>query len=394
MHLDTITATYSLVTPMFLGGGEEGQHATGMRPPSFKGALRFWWRAIHWGGFLAGASTEAEALKKMHRAEAALFGAAASADNKEDGQSRALLTARVEWPETQTDFDFGPSGIRYLAGQGLPEHRERGTVIPARKPMTSTNGQNRLVVEVTFRPKTSPSQQREVQRALLALGLFGGLGARCRRGLGSLAIESMEPCDFLIPQAISDLKNAISECLEPQNFPGSLPPFTAFSEKSRCDLWQGENPQSALDLLDQVGDKLCEYRHDARFAADSSSMYKVTQGIEPPAVPQRTVFGIPHNYFFPNPSPPPAGDSVHLGGSKPKDRDRRSSPLLIHIHRFPDGSCAAIQTLLPAMFFAPGEDVEIKHAARGGRRLQLLPTIDYQTIHDYLDQFSPKETLL
>ena len=40
-----IRATYRITTPMFCG--EANQQAE-FRLPSFKGVLRFWWRAIKW----------------------------------------------------------------------------------------------------------------------------------------------------------------------------------------------------------------------------------------------------------------------------------------------------------------------------------------------------------
>lgn len=39
-----LTANYRVVTPMFLSGAD--QTAAELRLPSFKGALRFWWRAL------------------------------------------------------------------------------------------------------------------------------------------------------------------------------------------------------------------------------------------------------------------------------------------------------------------------------------------------------------
>ncbi len=43
--MTVITATYRVVTPMFIGDAD--QKATSLRPPSIKGALRFWWRALN-----------------------------------------------------------------------------------------------------------------------------------------------------------------------------------------------------------------------------------------------------------------------------------------------------------------------------------------------------------
>ena len=43
------TLHYRIATPMFLGGENQQADATQFRNASFKGALRFWWRALNWG---------------------------------------------------------------------------------------------------------------------------------------------------------------------------------------------------------------------------------------------------------------------------------------------------------------------------------------------------------
>jgi len=74
--MKTIEATYRIVTPMFIGGANHDP-SDGIRPPSFKGALRFWWRALNWGKFYQKNNRdEAAALKALHQEEARLFGSA------------------------------------------------------------------------------------------------------------------------------------------------------------------------------------------------------------------------------------------------------------------------------------------------------------------------------
>ena len=60
------TLHYRIVTPMFLGGEAQQADPTQFRNASFKGALRFWWRALNWGRMLKNAGqNETEALKKL-----------------------------------------------------------------------------------------------------------------------------------------------------------------------------------------------------------------------------------------------------------------------------------------------------------------------------------------
>ena len=46
LEQNLIRATYRIVTPMFCGGAEQQAE---FRLASFKGVLRFWWRALMWG---------------------------------------------------------------------------------------------------------------------------------------------------------------------------------------------------------------------------------------------------------------------------------------------------------------------------------------------------------
>ncbi len=81
--MQKLTATYRIVTPLFLGGAD--QKATDIRPPSVKGALRFWWRALNWGRIRSECQNDADALCELNQHEADLFGAAA-VDKTEWGQ--------------------------------------------------------------------------------------------------------------------------------------------------------------------------------------------------------------------------------------------------------------------------------------------------------------------
>ncbi len=62
--MKTIEASFEIVTPMFISGADD---VADLRPPSIKGALRFWWRALHWGQCLQEAGNKEEALALLHK---------------------------------------------------------------------------------------------------------------------------------------------------------------------------------------------------------------------------------------------------------------------------------------------------------------------------------------
>jgi CRISPR-associated protein Cmr1 len=125
-----LTATYRIVTPMFIGDAE--QKATSIRPPSIKGALRFWWRACQWGKMLQEAEGDvSRALHTLHQREAKLFGIAA--EDNSGGQGRFLLQVNPTKLNECNPLPNATEGIQYLLGQGIYEHRN-GYLRNAQKP--------------------------------------------------------------------------------------------------------------------------------------------------------------------------------------------------------------------------------------------------------------------
>ena len=96
---ETIEATFEIVTPMFLGGASSIELADAIRPPSVKGALRFWWRALQWNNYYQKTNQdEALALTRLHAHEARLFGHAANDRNLSQGQACFLLRTHIIEP--------------------------------------------------------------------------------------------------------------------------------------------------------------------------------------------------------------------------------------------------------------------------------------------------------
>ena len=111
--MQKIEAQYEIVTPMFIGGGDKLEEPE-VRPPSIKGALRFWWRALHWGECLKQAQNDPEkALHALHGQEAELFGAAFKEDKYGQGlcsiKLKNVATKGVEetWPTSNNNSGSG-----------------------------------------------------------------------------------------------------------------------------------------------------------------------------------------------------------------------------------------------------------------------------------------------
>lgn len=375
------TLHYRIVTPMFLGGENQQADDKQFRNASFKGALRFWWRALNWGRALRDAGPQpTAALQLLHQREGDLFGLAS--DGKDSRQSQVQIHSDLRGARSQKS-DAVPAGIGYLMGQGLKER-------------TYLEGGN-LTLRMNFKPGMAEADIQSVEQAAIALGLFGGLGSRARKGLGSLALHQLERQG----QPVRDFATVESIAAFIQALDFSAPadaPLSAFTRATRIDV--SASAGKALDALAAIGNELQLYRgygrHNPRtnqhevngqkalqiFSEDHHNVLAATQGSRLQQLPKRAVFGLPHNYFFSS-----TGGKLDI---TTEDEGRRASPLLVHIHPLQDGQFVAIQTMLPGIFLPNGVNAEAK-----GKSKYAIPEskVDYAHITRYLDGFAKKTTI-
>ena len=95
-------------------------------------------------------------------------------------------------------------------------------------------------LRLRFRSRKDIKQDyiNNLKLAVQALGLFGGLGARSRRGLGSLGLMSLKENGQTIwsaPRTIDELRVKYEEFFQELNLQDKteLPEYTAFSRHSR-----------------------------------------------------------------------------------------------------------------------------------------------------------------
>ena len=306
--MTVINATYRVVTPMFLG--DANQKAANLRPPSVKGALRFWWRALNWGRCRRETGTTTEALKQLYREERHLFGAAAVIeDDRPLGQGAFLL--RISQPSriaTDATWPTNNTGSGYL-GFGLMESGNPGNnnYQPHREGIREGI---EFGLELRFKPGTPSSDVEALRETLHAWNLFGGLGSRARRGFGSVTLIKMNDQDTRLDRIAYEA--AAKAILPAVAGTTDFPPYTAFSGHARFGV--------------------LTTGHEARMTHNQAGLlYKAHRG---QASTLRGAAKIPFGLPL---------QGVDLDS-------RRASPLLFHIHALRDGSFAAAALYLPAEF--------------------------------------------
>lgn len=299
-----VDATFRIVTPMFLGGADPRAKPDSIRPPSVKGALRFWWRACQWPALLVEFEDRPhDALRALHEREARLFGSAASSREK-SGQARFLMD--VDQPKRVDARDRWPvdpqSGSGYMAFGILPLGE-----MPHRFGIEDGGS---FSVRLRSRSDVTDVELQSLRAALRTWGTFGGLGSRARRGFGSIALSRIDGDDVAMTR--SQYEAEAATLLARGDSAEGLPPYTAFSRHARFGV-------------------LCE-DDDARTAHDTAGRrFNAYRGMNGKVRGQaKRAFGLPLQ--------------------KIDEDNRRASPLLFHVHPLRGSRFVAAVLSLPARF--------------------------------------------
>lgn len=203
-----LVVRYRVITPTFLGGAEIADAE--LRPPSLKGALRFWYRAVDPEALTRTGDKKGKVGKGPVR-ESLLFGAT----EQGAGQSKVLLSLDKPqvgyFPATDIKWDqFAvgngrrvKNGLSYL-GYPLRPRRDDHPDDVRKALMPGSRFGVRLLVRPfvprhddddaasTAAHRLTEREARGLVAATWLLGHVGGLGARSRRGFGTLAIDGWE----------------------------------------------------------------------------------------------------------------------------------------------------------------------------------------------------------
>lgn len=331
-------ATYEITTPMFMHGIEGPEFE--LRVTSLRGIFRFWFRAM--------ALPMYGSIEHVYRLEKKVFGST----------------------EEQSSVLFSIDDINGIVPSNSKQRWNRGKVYlanvgHANKPNIKSGGQ------FTLRVKVKPEKEDVIKEVKFLnlfeiVGLLGGVGARNRKGFGSLTLKSLKINDeekwINPPKNRDELAKRISSLLlkigvnkagssEGSNeLSKSLPQYTAFSNHTR--IWIAKTGSEAENLLDHIGEELLQYRkpkYNKCFKKDPQIVLKVGNNESIDDLPRRAIFGLPHNYYFKD-------KSLNASVKPAIEYNRRASPLFIHIHSLGERSYAAVLTLLPAQFLPENKD--------------------------------------
>ncbi|MCS7252016.1 MAG: type III-B CRISPR module RAMP protein Cmr1 [Thermoflexus sp.] len=332
--MQTLNVTLESVTPIFMGGADPRGRPE-LRAASFRGALRFWLRA------LLGATARGRELHELQRAESEVFGSTEKA-------SPIIVIVRVREKLATVKFSD-------LIAQKKEEKREwpgikylffaaRETKKGELERQAISEGQQ---ISLQIRPRPGWRNDEAMRRAYAALWLlsyFGGVGARWRRGAGGLQVTHVEgdispdlPSLVVASFSPSELRDKIREGINKLADvfgilkSGMSPQFEALSPGNYKIVIINKTFTSWQEALDSFGQAMRDFRK--RRPPEYHTIKNILQGISASSDPKvlRAAFGLPIPFYYR--SLHKNNQPHYRGVVRGAQHDRRASPLIVRVMR-------------------------------------------------------------
>lgn len=389
--MKTVEATFRIVTPMFMGGATP-ENSAELRPPSIKGLLRFWWRVFE-------SPLAPGGLREVADKENRVFG------GSEKGQGQSIFSIKIG---DRKNIKYGNKGnpkwnnnpIAYLGYGPITRDKQKRKAITTRCFIES----GEFTVVLQFKP-LSPASPHElyrarendismVKKAFWAMSMFGGLGARSRKGFGSIvpiAVNGMDNLPSMMVENQNELEKSIREFLLSCQKEPSNAKYTRFSNNSRCVILGVQDASNEFTTGEKALKWLGESIFSIRSAQGSKRKLWATQdrdlvkpyvksGTPPTKAPHRSIFGLPHNYFFPDLK---RGAELNIVDNDKKGR--RASPLFFSVYQFDESKkCCIIALYLPAQFLP--DNTKLTFSKEGEEKVDVDPPNDFSPITDLMDE--------
>ena len=343
----SLTITLETVTPLFLGGADP-RGAPELRAPAFRGALRYWLRA------LVGAAGE----QTMRKYEEYLFGVGG------DEGAASAVSSRLSPPpnlsqQSYTELTKGRKGTGYIwfAARSTKNEQERHAIMP-----TSFT--------LTLAARRSKEPERDLEQAAAALWLLtrlGGIGARGRRFAGGVQAANVQP-DYNSESIVSRL---LLRATSPQEFADDIakgiqaarrifaiqqlanpaPDQFDVLHPDRCGIFVLDRSfDSWQDAVEKIGQTYQSFRalRQPDYSVVKTAM---TSGRGLQGTVERAAFGLPIPFFYRSLGNRTATLQAEEGqGNNISKIDRRASPLWMRAVKLSNGKYAVVFTWFKSQF--------------------------------------------
>ena len=338
LSLTVENITPLLVDSRYIRGGQA------LRADSIIGMLRFWLRAL--------------CGRSYRNADRAVFGAKGTPS----AVSIRMLSSTVRQKKK-------PEGtILYLAC-GMQRHR-----------CFDVGSEFRILLSV----KDDERLKKLLFCAIRGLVIFGGLGARTRRGFGAIRL-SPDGADevFSPPETVEGVKEAIKALLEETGELSAdfekeeaLPSVSFASKETEVYLSRSIYPDA--ETAQRHGGELLRRwrnRNNSRDALkDHDMVYEFARTERIDNVPFRAIFGLPHHYFLRNLGGGRTATVTFEPAGSTRRITRRASPLVLSVVPLKDGKASLLFALFRSQFMPRSVPIQVhgfRHADGERERLPL-----------------------
>jgi len=325
-----------VVTPAYAGAADP-KKTEGLRPPTLKALVRFWWRAMH--AHLG--------YEQLAAAEAKLFGSTDTGQGIIMRPRQGRPTGHVDPPGTS----IGTECQWYTAYGAVAYVKGKGQLTDAERLQPGQTYAFDLLVPPTVKGEDLQPALQQVRNSLWLLSAFGGFGMRSRRGWGSLqavgdldGLPNLRACttrEDLIAGIQDGLK---SVCPQP---PDDVTEHTALTKQSVVLVgtahatWEDAFKAVAGPYRELRRNLGAEYGHAKRGKPAGEDFQLMSDYRKPPSGPsgpeeptQGSAFGLPHNYSFSDKTVLNVevyGPDADLTDKKAHGSGRRASPVLFKV---------------------------------------------------------------
>lgn len=364
-HIDV---TFEVVTPAYAGTADITQ-TEGLRPPTLKALLRFWWRTLK-----AGVSPD-----DLFNEEEKIFGSTSK------GQGLRVVPTGQQFSTEPEQYTFHDVPFYYLA-YGAYTHRDE----VRRQDLARL----RVVPGGTFSFRLWPGgsctkrQWAEVNAAIWLLSAFGGFGSRSRRAFGSTQVTTQPFCNLAQATDSDDVKRMLESTM--RSLPYSVSPrpawsaaqHTAFTADSKLFVGPGQDTwDNAVKSVGMVYYDLrrlwgAEYNHAARGKPVGDDFllmngYRSAATAGSPAT-QGAGLGLPHNYQFSG----GGNRKVNLEAVDAQQaKVRRASSLFMKVLKLRNGQYVPLALWLPSTYLPSSHSVVLTGAGANVRLATPDPTV-------------------
>ncbi|WP_235619553.1 type III-B CRISPR module RAMP protein Cmr1 [Caldanaerobacter subterraneus] len=189
------------MTPIIMSGARK--NLLELREQSINGILRWWFRFY--------GSLKYQSLQELRKRESEIFGSTTKA--------KRFYIKILQEPQSR--------GKAYLCMNDRRKKGEKGAAVNySERVRTSYAPNQEFILNFKFMPHFPKEHEKELKNSLMCLSLFGGIGARWRRGFGSIIVKEFA----FYGEELEGIGKEINKRLEELNIKNSLKikPFEEF----------------------------------------------------------------------------------------------------------------------------------------------------------------------